>query len=368
MAELDSFDLRGDATDRVDEAQLKHHEHGVLMGPLGLRAGWGILLYFVLALALAALSLIGLFQATGQAKRAARERREAHAAAQQAKAAHRPVPQHPEALVDVGLTEMAQAGGALLAGVALAALERRRFRVYGLPAGHLPNALRGAVYGLVAISLLVGLLRAAHLLIFDSRLLAGGAALRYGTGWLLVFLVVGVFEEFLFRGYIQFTLTRGLLRAGERISPHHPRKAAFWLAALAWSVLFSVTHLANAGEDPMGLVMVFVAGILFSYALWRTGSLWWGIGFHMTWDWGQSFLFGVPDSGTLSAGRLFATHPAGAPLLSGAQAGPEGSLLVLPVLALVALVIRLHPQAEQPTVEPEQAHGPQAAFSGSAIP
>lgn len=98
---------------------------------------------------------------------------------------------------------------------------------------------------------------------------------------------------------------------------------------------------------------MFVTGILFSYALWRTGSLWWGIGMHMTWDWSQSFLYGVPDSGLLSIGRLFQTHPTGNPLLSGGPAGPEGSLLAWPVLLLLFLAIRLQPQGTQPPVEPE---------------
>ena len=140
------------------------------------------------------------------------------------------------------------------------------------------------------------------------------------------------------------------------------------MSALIWSLLFSLTHLPNAGEDPFGLVMVFVSGFVFSYALWRTGSLWWGIGFHMTWDWGQSFLFGVPDSGTLSAHRLFVTHASGRLLLSGGVTGPEGSLLVLPVLALVVLVIRLHPQAAQPPVEPTSLPLAASAAALSPIP
>jgi len=32
-------------------------------------------------------------------------------------------------------------------------------------------------------------------------------------------------------------------------------------------------------------------------AIWRTGNLWFAIGNHAAWDWGQTFLFGTPDSG-----------------------------------------------------------------------
>ena len=178
------------------------------------------------------------------------------------------------------------------------------------------------------------------MLIFERRLLGGAAAWHSGLLWLMFFAVVGLFEEFFFRGYIQYTLMRGLSGLAQRIAPQTPRRAAFWLAAVLWSILFLSGHIGNPGENATGLLAVFVAGMVFSYALWRTGSLWWGIGFHMTWDWAESFLFGVPDSGILSAGRLFATHPAGNPLLSGGSDGPEGSVLVLPVLLLTALLLR----------------------------
>lgn len=333
-------------------AQPTEPSQGILYGPLGLRAGWGIALYLILAILFGVLCFYGVFTATGQMKRVTAKHHQAREARKAAAANHLAVKDAPLAPLDSGLTEFAEATAAIVAAVLLGLLEARHFGVYGLPARHLKNLLPGAVVGIASITLLVGSLRVLHLLVFDGRLLGGTAALRYAVTWLLIFVCVGVFEEFLFRGYIQFTLMRGVLLLGERLAPAHARLAAFWIAALTWSLLFGATHLGNAGEDAAGIAAVFAAGIVFSYALWRTGSLWWGIGFHATWDWGQSFLYGVPDSGHVSLGRLFATHATGKVLLSGGSAGPEGSLLVLPVLALVALAIRLHPQAAQPPVEP----------------
>jgi uncharacterized protein len=327
-------------------------ERDVLIGPLGLRAGWGILIFFLLSLVFGFLLFVGLFKASGRYAAYQRDGQQARKAALEAKAAHRKPPVTATRPSVVVLTEAAQTGAVLFAAVALGFFEKRRFGVYGLGRRHIVDLLPGAAWGLVLLALLVALLRSLHLLVFDGRLLSGAAEWRYGTIWLFTFGLVGVFEEFLFRGYIQFTLMRGLLGLGRRLAPSNPQRLAFWLAALLWSLLFSATHLANAGEDPVGLAMVFVAGLLFSYALWRTGSLWWGIGFHMTWDWSQSFLFGVPDSGVLSAGRLFATHATGNPLLSGGSTGPEGSVYVLPVLLLAAVAVRLQPQRPQPPVEP----------------
>ena len=41
-------------------------------------------------------------------------------------------------------------------------------------------------------------------------MLTSATALRYGLVWAFAFLLVGFFEESLMRGYLQFTLTRGL--------------------------------------------------------------------------------------------------------------------------------------------------------------
>ena len=325
----------------------------VFFGPLGLRAGWGILIFLVLTAVLSLAFVVVAIRASGHAQefrhRAAQQAQEARAA----KAAHTHPPIHPEHLSFVFLTETPQTAAVLLAALVLSYLERRRFAVYGLGLRHLRDALPGAAVGLAALSLLVGLLRAFHLVAFDTRLLHGSAIARYGLGWLLFFLIVGIFEEFVFRGYVLFTLMRGLLGLARRIAPAHERLAAFWMSAVVWSLVIFAAHTGNAGENPAGLAAVFVAGILFSYALWRTGSLWWGIGFHATWDWAQSFLYGVPDSGTLSQGRLFLTHPLGRAWLSGGVDGPEGSILILPVLLLVFLVLRLHRISAQPPVEPE---------------
>jgi hypothetical protein len=69
--------------------------------------------------------------------------------------------------------------------------------------------------------------------------------------------------------------------------------------------------------------------------------LWWAIGFHASWDWAQSYLYGVADSGTMVNNHLLLTHPTGRPLMSGGFTGPEGSIYVLAVLLLVTIIVFL---------------------------
>lgn len=234
----------------------------------------------------------------------------------------------------------------------MAAIERRPLSAFGLRGSRSAGRfVIGATWGIIAISALIATLRIFHLLSFDSRLDHGRTILGWGALQLMFFFLVGVLEEYLFRGYLQFTLTRGLFGIGKLISRNHAHSIAFWLAAILTSAIFLLAHAGNSGEDNFGLISVFLAGLVFIIALWRTGSLWWAIGFHMAWDWGQSFLYGVPDSGGTFQGRLFATHALGNPLLSGGTAGPEGSILIIPALMLVVAVLVFTNSSPQPSLE-----------------
>ena len=229
----------------------------------------------------------------------------------------------------------------LFASWIMSKIEKRPIGVYGLGDRRaVPRFFTGLGWGVVCLSLLVFILWATGLLVFDSRLLFGGAVLHYGAIWLLGFLMVGLLEEYLTRGYLLFTLARGLAGLYSSLSEtRHSEALGFWTAAIALSTLFGLGHGSNPGESPIGLLSAGLAGLVFCLSLWRTGSLWWAIGFHTSWDWAQSFLYGVADSGLMVQHHLFATHPVGTPLMSGGTTGPEGSIFVLLVLALISLLI-----------------------------
>jgi hypothetical protein len=147
-------------------------------------------------------------------------------------------------------------------------------------------------------------------------------------------------EEYLTRGYVQYTLTRGLAGLYQLVfKTRHSKALGFWTSALILSILFGLGHGKNPGESPIGLLSAGLAGLVFCFSLWRTGSLWFAIGLHTSWDWGQSFLYGVADSGLMAQHHLFGTHPVGKPILSGGATGPEGSVFILAILAVFALII-----------------------------
>ena len=253
----------------------------------------------------------------------------------------------------------------------MAKIEHRPASFYGLGGKRrLPNFLSGLVWGVALLSLLVFTLRACGLLVFDARQLFGASALRYGAIWFAGFLILGLFEEYLFRGYLQFTLARVIGGIVDWIRTRYsPVQGApsidanalgFWTAALLLS--FGFVHGTNPGESPIGLLAAGLVSVVFCLSLWRTGSLWWAIGFHTAWDWAQSFLYGTADSGLVIQGHLFATHPVGRALLSGGLTGPEGSLFILPIVALTAAVIvltlpRVHPNDPPASADARSAAG-----------
>jgi membrane protease YdiL (CAAX protease family) len=220
-------------------------------------------------------------------------------------------------------------------------IEHRPNSVYGFgDSRKLPHFFAGLAWGVTCLSLLVLTLWKSGLLVFDGRLLHGNDVFRYAGIWLFDFFLVALLEEYLTRGYVQYTLTRGLAGFYQWVfKTRHSRALGFWTAALILSILFGLGHQSNPGESPIGLLSAGTVGLVFCFSLWRTGSLWWAIGFHASWDWAQSFLYGVADSGLMVQHHLLATHPVGKPLLSGGTTGPEGSIFIVAMLAIISLII-----------------------------
>jgi membrane protease YdiL (CAAX protease family) len=233
------------------------------------------------------------------------------------------------------LLELGLVVAATIPAVVLGVVERREWGAYGLPGRGAFGKLFwvGAAWGFGAITLLLALM--FGLRVFDLGRLAmhGGRIVKFAVFWAAFFLLVGFFEEFLLRGYSQFTLTRVI---------------GFWPSAIMLSAMFGLIHLQNAGEQWPGLLAAAAIGFFFCLTLRRTGNLWFAVGFHMAWDWGETFFYSVPDSGTLFPGHLLKSSFHGPAWLTGGNVGPEGSLLCFVVIGAVWVgFTRLYPQTSE---------------------
>ncbi len=191
--------------------------------------------------------------------------------------------------------------------------QSRRLRQFGI----------GAASGLGLMSLMLAVMMVFGGISFSAEALNFGDLLINTAVFGAIFILTAIAEEGLLRGYGFVQLARAL---------------SFWPAAILSSVVFAALHLGNTSETPMGVGAVVVVGLVLAYSFRRSGALWFAWGYHAAWDFAESFIYGVPDSGVVMPGALLQPSFHGADWLTGGSAGPEGSLLVLPALALLAII------------------------------
>lgn len=215
--------------------------------------------------------------------------------------------------------------GVLAATILMARIERRTLAEYGLPPREAfgKQFWHGALWGLIALSALVGAIHLEHGFDLGGLALSGSKLADYGVLWALAFLVVGLFEESLTRAYALFTLTDGI---------------RFWPAAGLLSGIFGAMHLGNSGESWVGALAAALIGLFFCFTVRRTGSLWFAVGMHFAWDYAESFIYSVPDSGAMVTGHLLNSSFHGPVWLTGGTVGPEASVFVFVIIAALFVV------------------------------
>lgn len=279
----------------------------IFIGPTGLRAGWRLLIYLAMFAALYA-GFSTLVQLA-----------------------------HPKPLPLMWLLVVGDSLlliSAVLPVLVMMRLESRRFADYGLPLQEVFGRLFwiGWAWGLGGLTLLMILMRAAGAFYFGRVTLHGVRMMKFALFYAIAFLIVALFEEFWVRGYSLFTLATGI---------------GFWPAAVILSIAFGAIHLGNKNEAPTGALAAGLIGLFFCLTLRRTGGLWFAVGFHASWDWGETFLFSVPNSGIKMPGHLLSSSFQGPTWLTGGSVGPEGSILVFVVIAILALIFhRMHREAK----------------------
>lgn len=296
--------------ERTSPPQASGFPSNLFLNEAGLRAGWRLLIYFAIFLVLWTVSifLLGLFF-------------------RPTRGVFSPSFQF--------FGELASFLAAFLAAWIMSQIEQRPTGVYGLPArGAFGKQFwLGCLFGFLEILALIGLIAACGGYSFGSLAEHGVAIAKWALFWGVFFVVVGLFEEFFFRGYSLYTLAEGI---------------GFWPAAVLLSVSFGAVHLQNSGEGWVGVVGVVFVGLFWTFTLKRTGSLWFALGMHATFDFGETFLFSVPDSGMIFPGHLSNATLHGSNWLTGGTPGPEGSVFDFLILAVFFFVFdRWYPRSQE---------------------
>ena len=241
-------------------------------------------------------------------------------------AIHHFSPGHKSSAVTAQIGEAILVISALAATLAMAIATGRPFSQFGFGGkSRVRYFLLGIVCGLAFLAALLVGLKLLGVFTFGNPTIDPTSIGSYAASYAVLFLAVGVGEETLFRGYALVSLSRAF---------------SFWPAAILLGVLFGAGHLGNgASESYIGAAAAGLFGIALAYSFLKTGSLWLAIGIHSGWDYAESFIFGVSDSGTPALpGAVFHPTSHGPDWLTGGTVGPEGSVLVLVPLIAIAVV------------------------------
>lgn len=152
---------------------------------------------------------------------------------------------------------------------------------------------------------------------------------------LLIFSIVGFYEELLSRGYHLTNLAEGF--SGRYIKPG----TAILLATLTSSAIFGIFHAANPNATLSSTLNICLAGIFLATGYLLTGELAIPIGLHISWNFFQGNVFGFPVSGAgFRSATLIQIHQSGPDWLTGGSFGPEGGFLgIISNLLGILLVI-----------------------------
>ena len=140
-------------------------------------------------------------------------------------------------------------------------------------------------------------------------------SLVYG---LIAFAFVGFGEEILSRGYIMSVLKQTRSK---------------WVVLVGPALIFAMLHLANNGISILAFINLFLVGLLFAYMFMKSKNIWMPIGYHITWNYFQGYIWGFGVSGNDVQG-LYKIKNVSDNIINGGAFGPEGGLMVTIVICL----------------------------------
>jgi len=194
--------------------------------------------------------------------------------------------------------------------------------------------LKGALLGLILVSLCIGVLALTGVYRIDSV----NPGYNPWRDLLVIGLVAAVAEEILMRGVLFRLVEEGL---------------GTWGAVGVSAIVFGASHLGNPDATLWGAIAIAIeAGILFAALYALTRSLWWCIGLHFAWNIAEGPLFGSVVSGTGAGNSWFGSSWSGPSILTGGQFGLEASIVPVVLLGILGVGLLVYLQRHKMIVAP----------------
>ncbi|KKC30495.1 metal-dependent membrane protease [Caldanaerobacter subterraneus subsp. pacificus DSM 12653] len=200
-------------------------------------------------------------------------------------------------------------------------IDKKKFKDIGftsLKYGY-KNLIVGFLIGAFSIAIIVLILYILGAVTIERNSNISAYYLLWG---MYAFILVGLEEELMSRGYFINALNQ----------MERP-----WVSVLISSIIFSLMHILNPNIVFLGLLNIFLIGVLFSYMYLKTGNLWMPIGYHISWNYFQGYIFGFNVSGNAIRG-IYNAFPKNN-FLSGGDFGLEGGIIATLVILITFLIL-----------------------------
>ncbi len=166
--------------------------------------------------------------------------------------------------------------------------------------------------------------------------IAHGDIVIYYSQFDALYLIVGILAVMIQSGGEEL-VTRGYMLGATR-----ERHGTVFAIAFN-SLFFAAAHLMNPGVTALSIANIILVGVLCSLLVVFYDSLWMPIGLHTAWNYCQSLLLGLPNSGIVSAKALCKLDAATDSFFYSAAFGLEGSAFAAILeSACIALVLYLN--------------------------
>lgn len=150
------------------------------------------------------------------------------------------------------------------------------------------------------------------------------------TMYFLGYLVQGMAEEVLCRGYFMVSVAR---------------KYSMITAILVNALVFAALHLFNNGITVLAFINLTLFGIFASVYFIKRGNIWGIAALHSVWNFVQGNFYGIQVSGMrLSSSVLSSEVVEGAGFINGGSFGLEGGIAVTICLVIGTVILLLCPQ------------------------
>ena len=190
-------------------------------------------------------------------------------------------------------------------------------------AGFFRNYLPGILIGLVLMTaaVLLGALFGIHTVKLSDDINIGFIVLYF-----FGFIVQGMSEEFIFRGYFMTTIGG---------SGKHTLTAV-----CISSVAFSLAHFGNPGFGPLPFFNIALFGAFAALYMILFENIWGVCAIHSIWNFMQGNFYGISVSGTGDTTSVFRTvAKSSSTVLTGGKFGIEGSILTTIVLLIATAAV-----------------------------